>query len=199
MAKEEIYDAIVVGSGATGGWAAKELTEKGMRVLVLEAGRNLDPEKDFTEHLCPYEVRGRSTASARERQKVQSKCYACNAYGRQFFVDDVNPYTTADRKPFDWIRGRQVGGRTITWGRQSYRLSDYEFKAASRDGYGDDWPISYAELAPYYDKVEEFVGVSGAYENVPNLPDGKFLPAMKMTCGEWLLKRSVEKTWKDRK
>ena len=101
MAKEEIYDAIVVGSGATGGWAAKELTEKGMRVLVLEAGRNLDPEKDFTEHLWPYEVRGRSTASARERQKVQSKCYACNAYGRQFFVDDVdNPYTTADRKPF---------------------------------------------------------------------------------------------------
>ena len=93
-------------------------------------------------------------------------------------------------KPFDWIRGRQVGGRTITWGRQSYRLSDYEFKAASRDGYGDDWPISYAELAPYYDKVEEFIGVSGAYENIPNLPDGKFLPAMKMTCGERLLKKS---------
>ena len=150
MAKEEIYDAIVVGSGATGGWAAKELCENGMRVLVLEAGRKLDPEKDFTEHLFPYEVRGRYSSSDRARQKVQSKCYACNSYGRQFFVDDVdNPYTTADRKPFDWIRGRQVGGRTITWGRQSYRLSDYEFKAASRDGYGDDWPISYAELAPY--------------------------------------------------
>lgn len=200
MPREEIYDAVVVGSGATGGWAAKELCEKGMRVIVLEAGRKLDPEKDFTEHLWPFEARGRYSAASRERQKVQSKCYACNSYGYQFFVDDVdNPYTTADQKPFDWIRGRQVGGRTITWGRQSYRLSDYEFKAASRDGYGDDWPISYAELAPYYDKVEEFVGVSGAYENIPNLPDGKFLPAMKMTCAEWLLKKAVERRWKDRK
>ncbi|HKA19328.1 MAG TPA: GMC family oxidoreductase [Blastocatellia bacterium] len=200
MAKDETYDAIVVGSGATGGWAAKELCEKGLRVIVLEAGRNLDPEKDFTEHLWPYEARKRTPLIAPERQRVQSKCYACNSYGRQFFVDDIdNPYTTADKKPFDWIRGRHVGGRSITWGRQSYRLSDYEFKAASRDGYGDDWPISYAELAPYYDKVEEFVGVSGAYENIPNLPDGKFLPAMKMTCGEWLLKRAVERRWKDRK
>ncbi|HXF41049.1 MAG TPA: GMC family oxidoreductase [Blastocatellia bacterium] len=204
MAKEEIYDAIVVGSGATGGWAAKELCESGMRVIVLEAGRKLDPGRDFNEHTWPYEVKFRGTVGNRtlfrERQEVQSKCYACNEYGRQFFVDDLdNPYTTADRKPFDWIRGRQVGGRTITWGRQTYRLSDFELKAASRDGYGDDWPISYAELAPYYDKVEEFIGVSGAYENVPNLPDGKFLPAMKMTCGERLLKRGVERRWKDRK
>src|ERR1041384_3052773 len=198
MAKAIIYDAIVVGSGATGGWAAKELTEKGMRVIVLEAGRKLDPEKDFTEHLWPYEV-GRYTQADRARQKVQSRCYACNSYGRQFFVDDIdNPYTTPDKKPFDWIRGRHVGGRSITWGRQSYRLSDYEFKAASRDGYGDDWPISYAELSPYYDKVEEFVGISGAYENIPNLPDGKFLPAMHMTCGERLLKKAVESRWKDR-
>ena len=105
MAKEGIYDAIVVGSGATGGWAAKELCEKGMRVIVLEAGRKLDPEKDFTEHLFPYEARGHYAAASRARQKVQSKCYACNAYGYQFFVDDVdNPYTTAERKPFDWIR-----------------------------------------------------------------------------------------------
>ena len=204
MAKEEIYDAIVVGSGATGGWAAKELTEKGMRVIVLEAGRKLDPEKEFNEHTWPYEVQYRDKIRSGElygkRQHVQSKCYACNEYGHQFFVDDVdNPYTTADKKPFDWIRGRQVGGRTITWGRQTYRLSDYELKAASRDGYGDDWPISYAELSPYYDKVEEFIGVSGSYENVPNLPDGKFLPAMKLTCGEWLLKKAVEKRWKDRR
>lgn len=204
MAKEETYDAIVVGSGATGGWAAKQLTESGMRVLVLEAGRHLDPEKDFNEHTWPYELKYRGKVSSRtlfgKRQPVQSKCYACNEYGRHFFVDDVdNPYTTADGKPFDWIRGRQVGGRTITWGRQVYRLSDYELKAASRDGYGDDWPISYAELAPYYDKVEEFIGVSGEYENLPNLPDGKFLPAMKMTCGERLLKKAVERRWKDRR
>ncbi|HSF25245.1 MAG TPA: GMC family oxidoreductase [Blastocatellia bacterium] len=204
MAKEEVYDAIIVGSGATGGWAAKELTEKGMRVIVLEAGRKLDPEKDFNEHTWPYEVKYRGTLSNREvfrgRQPIQSKCYACNEYGHHFFVDDIdNPYTNPDGKQFDWIRGRQEGGRTITWGRQTYRLSDYELKAASRDGFGEDWPISYAELAPYYDKVEEFIGVSGSYENVPNLPDGKFLPAMKMTCGEWLLKRSVERKWRDRR
>src|SRR5262249_5641669 len=138
MAKPIIYDAIIVGSGATGGWAAKELTEKGMRVIVLEAGRKVDPEKEITEHKFPYDVPYRGMVSQQElfgkREPVQSKCYACNEYGRQFFVDDVdNPYTTPDGKPFDWIRGRQVGGRTLMWGRQSYRLSDYEFKAASRD------------------------------------------------------------------
>ncbi len=204
MAKEEIYDAIIVGSGATGGWAAKELAEKGMRVIVLEAGRKLDPMKDFNEHTWPYEVKYRGTVSNRElfrkRQPIQSKCYACNEYGNHFFVDDVdNPYTTPDGRPFDWIRGRHVGGRTIMWGRQVYRLSDYELKAASRDGYGEDWPISYSELAPYYDRVEEFIGVSGSVENVANLPDGKFLPPMKLTCGEWALKRAVESRWKDRR
>jgi len=203
MAREQVYDAVIVGSGATGGWAAKDLTEKGMKVLVLEAGRRLDPSKDFHEHTWPYEVKYRGSRSNREifgaRQPVQSKCYACNEYGSQFFVDDLdNPYTTAGGRPFDWIRGRQVGGRTIMWGRQSYRLSDYEFKAASRDGYGDDWPISYADLSPYYDRVEEFIGVSGSMEGVPTLPDGKFLPPMKMTCAEWLLKRAVERRWNDR-
>lgn len=204
MAKQVIYDAIIVGSGATGGWAAKELAEKGMRVIVLEAGRKVNPEKEFTEHKWPYEVKYRgqlgNTAVFGKRQPVQSKCYACNEYSHQFFVDDFdNPYTTADRKPFDWIRGRQVGGRSITWGRQSYRLSDYEFKAASRDGFGEDWPISYADLAPYYDRVEQFIGVSGNYENIPNLPDGKFQPGMKLTCGEWVLKKAIEGRWKTRK
>ncbi|HEX8185093.1 MAG TPA: NAD(P)-binding protein, partial [Blastocatellia bacterium] len=204
MSREEIYDAIIVGSGATGGWAAKELAEKGMRVIVLEAGRKLDPMTDFNEHTWPYEVKYRGNVSNRTiygaRQPIQSKCYACNEYGHQFFVDDIdNPYTTPDGKPFDWIRGRQLGGRTIMWGRQSYRLSDYEFKAASRDGHGEDWPISYSELAPYYDRVEEFIGVSGSLENLPQLPDGKFLPAMRLTCGEWELKRAVEKRWKDRR
>jgi choline dehydrogenase-like flavoprotein len=204
MAKEAIYDAIIVGSGATGGWAAKELAEKGMRVIVLEAGRKLDPMKDFTEHTWPYEVKYRGNVGNRtlfrERQPIQSKCYACNEYGNHFFVDDIdNPYTTPDAKPFDWIRGRHVGGRTIMWGRQVYRLSDYELKAATRDGYGEDWPISYSDLAPYYDRVEEFIGVSGSVENVANLPDGKFLPPMKLTCGEWALKRAVESRWKDRR
>src|SRR6185503_4663666 len=204
MAKQEMYDAIVVGSGATGGYAAKELAEKGMRVIVLEAGRKLDPMKDFTEHKWPYEVKYRgqlgNMAVFGKRQPVQAKCYACNEYSHQFFVDDIdNPYTTADKKPFDWIRGRHVGGRSIMWGRQSYRLSDYELKAASHDGYGDDWPIGYAELAPYYDRVEQFIGVSGNYENYPTLPDGKFLPGMKFTCGGWLLKKAIEKRWTDRR
>ena len=204
MGKEEIYDAIIVGSGATGGWAAKELTEQGMRVLVLEAGRQLDPLKDYSEHAWPYELAHRnltpSTQLYGKRQPVQAKCYACNEYGNKFFVDDIdNPYTTPADKPFDWIRGRQVGGRTIMWGRQSYRLSNYDFKAASHDGYGDDWPISYEEIAPYYDKVEAFIGVSGTAEGLPQLPDGSFLPGMKMVCGERLLKRAVEKRWPDRR
>jgi choline dehydrogenase-like flavoprotein len=204
MAKEEIYDAIVVGSGATGGWAAKELAENGMRVLVLEAGRKLDPDKDFREHTWPYELKYRGnipqTTLYRERQPIQSKCYACDEYGHHFFVDDVdNPYTTPQGKPFDWIRGRHVGGRSLMWARQSYRLSDYELKAASRDGYGEDWPVSYSDLAPYYDKVDDFVGISGSYENLPQLPDGKFLPGMNLTCGEWLLKRAIERRWNTRK
>jgi choline dehydrogenase-like flavoprotein len=204
MRQNETYDAIVVGSGATGGWAAKELAEKGMRVIVLEAGRELDPQTDFREHAWPYELKHRGTVDQKilfkDRQSVQSRCYACDEYGRHFFVDDIdNPYTTADGNPFYWIRGRQVGGRTIMWGRQSYRLSDYEFKAASRDGYGDDWPISYNDIAPYYDRVEAFVGISGSIDNIPNLPDGKFLPPMKLTCGETILKREIEKRWKDRR
>ena len=204
MLKTMMYDAIVIGSGATGGFAAKELTERGMRVIVLEAGRKLDPMKDFTEHKWPYEMKYRDNLNQqylyRERQPIQSKCYACNEYGHQFFVDDKdNPYTTEQSKPFDWIRGRQVGGRTLMWGRQSYRLSDYELKAAGRDGFGEDWPISYADLAPFYDRVESFVGISGSSENLAQLPDGKFLPPMNMTCGEWQLKKAIEKKWTSRR
>jgi choline dehydrogenase-like flavoprotein len=197
MAKQEIFDAIVVGSGATGGWAAKELAEKGLRVAVVEAGRKLDPLKDYTEHKWPYELKYRGFGDRLDMEKtqpIQSKCYACNEYGRQFFVNDLeNPYTTVADKPFYWIRSRQVGGRSIPWGRQTYRLSDYDFKAKSHDGYGDDWPISYDELAPYYDKVEEFIGISGSYEKLPQLPDSKFLPPMSFTCGETLLKKAVDK------
>ncbi|MEO6725113.1 MAG: GMC family oxidoreductase, partial [Blastocatellia bacterium] len=201
--KRKVYDAIVVGSGATGGWAAKVLTERGLSVLVLEAGRQLDEAKDFREHTFPYELKYRGLVSGAKyapRQPIQSKCYAANEYGHHLFVDDVdNPYTTPEDKPFWWIRGRHVGGRSITWGRQSYRMSDYDFKAADRDGYGQPWPISYKDLEPYYNQVEDFVGISGSYENLPQLPDSKFLPAMKMTCGEHLLKKSVESKWKDRK
>ena len=188
-------DVIIVGSGATGGWAAKLLTEKGLRVVILEAGRKLDPMKDYSEHRWPYESERRgfgNRAELERRQPIQSRCYACNEYGHQFFVNDLdNPYTTPPDKPFFWIRSRQVGGRSIPWGRQSYRLSNLDFKAASHDGYGDDWPISYEDLAPYYEQVEEYVGISGRAENLPQLPDSKFLPPMAYTCGELLLKKAV--------
>ncbi len=201
--KRKVYDAIVVGSGATGGWAAKALTEKGLTVLVLEAGRKLDEAKDFREHHFPYDLKFRGLVGGGKfapRQPIQSRCYAANEYGHHLFVDDIdNPYTTPEGKPFWWIRGRHVGGRSITWGRQSYRMSDYDFKAAGRDGFGEDWPISYADLEPYYNQVEDFVGISGSYENLPQLPDSRFLPAMKMTCGEHLLKKGVESKWNDRK
>jgi choline dehydrogenase-like flavoprotein len=172
--RRRVYDAIVVGSGATGGWAAKVLTEKGLNVLVLEAGKQTDPEKDYRMMTKPFELKYRNLAPGSvyaPRQPIQSKCYAANEYSAHFFVDDLdNPYSTPADKPFWWIRGRQVGGRSLTWGRQSYRLSDYDFKAASRDGHGQDWPISYAELEPYYDLVEDFVGISGSYEKLPNCP-----------------------------
>src|SRR5262249_11013052 len=165
------YDAIVVGSGATGGWAAKVLAERGLPVLALEAGRRLDPAKDYRMMTEPLELKYRGLGPGSlyaPRQPIQSRCYAANEYGAHFFVDDIdNPYTTPEDKPFWWIRGRHVGGRSVTWGRQSYRLSDYDFKAAERDGYGEPWPFSYEDLRPYYERVEDFVGISGSYEKVP--------------------------------
>jgi choline dehydrogenase-like flavoprotein len=184
-----IYDAVVVGSGATGGWVAKELTAAGLTVAVLEAGRKLNPAVDYTEHKQPFDMpfHGRRLAGRGlvAEQPVQVKCYQCDEYTNHLFVKDTEcPYTTPKDKPFEWIRGRHVGGKSITWGRQSYRLSDYDLKAASRDGFGEDWPLDYAELTPYYDRVDRFIGVSGAKEGLPQLPDGEFLPPMAMTCGE---------------
>jgi choline dehydrogenase-like flavoprotein len=204
MGSQPVYDAIVVGSGASGGWAAYQLTRDGMRVLVLDAGPLVDPARDFRQHKRPYEMPFRGLLPNRllfgARQPVQSRSYACDEYSHHFFVDDVdNPYTTEAGAPFQWIRSRQVGGRTIVWARQSYRFSDHDLKAGSRDGFGDDWPISYADLSPYYDRVERFVGISGARDGIRTLPDGQFLPPMKMTCGERVLKRAVERRWSDRR
>ena len=188
-----VFGAVVVGSGASGGWVAKDLTEAGLRVAVLEAGRKLDPETDFTEHKRSFEMplRGRryGPRTSREEQPVQKLCYQCDEYTHHLFVKDTElPYTTPPDKPFAWIRGRQVGGKSITWARQSYRLSDYDLKAASRDGFGVDWPISYADLAPYYERVERFVGISGQAEGLPQLPDSVFLPPMDLSCGEQVLR-----------
>jgi choline dehydrogenase-like flavoprotein len=196
MASGATYDAIVVGSGASGGWVAKELCESGLRVLMLEAGPPRLPTKDFTEHVWPYQLKYRGFGNRRallENQPVQRLCYACDEYSHQFFVNDhENPYTTPPGKPFMWIRGRQVGGKTFCWARESYRYSDYEFKAASRDGYGEDWPFSYKDLEPYYDKVESFIGVSGSEERLEQMPDGRFLPPMNLSCGSRLAKRVIE-------
>ena len=176
----KVYDAVVIGSGAVGGWAAKELAEGGMEIAVLEAGRHLDPDKDFAEHTWPYELpfRGFSQPGIMLREQRSVSDFA-NEYNRHLFVKDGEcPYTFPKDKPFMWVRSRQVGGRSIVWGRQSYRYSNYDFKAASHDGYGEDWPISYEDLEPYYDKVEEHIGVSGTEEGLPQLPDSKFLPGM---------------------
>jgi len=193
-ALQPTYDVIVVGSGATGGWAAKRLSEAGLKVALLEAGRAVTP-REFTEHMPVFQLkyRGRDPEIAKTRP-IQQQCYACMEYNYEWFVNDLeNPYSTPQDRPFTWQRLRVLGGRSLVWGRHSYRLSDVDFKAASRDGYDVDWPISYADLAPYYDIVERYVGISGAAEKNEMLPDGQFLPPMKMSCGEVRLRESMQK------
>ncbi len=195
--RRDEYDAIVVGSGMTGGWAAKELTEAGMRTLVLEAGPLIIPERDYVEHVPPYRMpyRGWNDRKALEaEQPVQRECYACDEMARKFFVNDIeNPYSTGEGKPFKWIRGRQVGGKSIMWARQSYRLSDIDFEANAREGVGVDWPIRYADIEPWYDYVSSFVGISGRKEGLAQLPDGPFLPPMDLTCVEEVLKKGIDR------
>ncbi len=187
MTRREPYDAIVVGSGITGGWAAKELTERGLRTLVLEAGPPVTKD-DFVEHVRPYQMKFRGFGDPevlRRDHPIQRECYACDEMGHKFFVNDhENPYTTPGDAPFRWFRGRQVGGRSITWGRQVYRWSDLDFEANAKDGHGNDWPVRYADIAPWYAHVERFIGVTGAVEGLPQLPDGEFLPPMEMTVVE---------------
>ena len=203
MAAINTYDAVIVGSGITGGRAAKELTEKGLNVLVLEAGRTILPERDYVEHVPAWELKFRGWDNRAERagtQPVQRECYyACDEYSSKFFVSDKeNPYSTDPNKKFTWIRGRQVGGKSLTWGRQSYRWSDLDFEANLKDGTAVDWPIRYADIAPWYDYVETFAGISGQAEGLPQLPDGKFLPPMQMTCVEKDVRDALAKKFDDR-
>ena len=189
------FDVIVVGSGASGGWAAKRLAEAGVHVALVDCGRP-HGDDDFSEHKPAWQLKYRDRADAwlRKTRPVQKDCYACMEYNAHWFANDLEePYTTPDDKPFSWQgRLRVIGGRTNVWGRQSYRLSDLDFKAKSHDGYDADWPISHADLAPYYDIVEEYVGISGQAESVAELPDGKFQPAMPMTCAEMRLRTRVK-------
>jgi choline dehydrogenase-like flavoprotein len=183
------YDAIVVGSGISGGWAAKELTEKGLRVLLLERGRNVEHVKDYvnaTKGPWEYLHRGGRTYAMEQAYPVLKRDYPLNEKNLGFWVNEKDsPYTEIKR--FDWYRGYQVGGRSLTWGRQSYRWSDYDFEANAKEGIAVDWPIRYSELAPWYDHVERHAGISGSHEGLPQLPDGQFLPPMPLNCGEELV------------
>lgn len=199
----ETFDAIVIGSGIAGGWAAKELSEKGLSVLVLEAGRTIDPARDYLMNAPAFEMDYRYLGDQRKlsaRQAVQRKCYACDEGAAQFFVDDVdNPYTTPEGRPFDWIRGRQLGGKSIMWGRQCYRWSDLDFEANAKDGHGTDWPIRYRDIASWYDYVEGYAGISGEKLGLAHLPDGPFLPPMEMTCSERWFKDGLTKAYQGKR
>ncbi len=197
------FDAIVVGSGITGGWAAKELTEAGLKVLLLERGRKIEHQVDYdTELKAPWDMPFRGEGDA----ALYAQQYPVQALNRHFteftqghFVNDAeNPYQTGADTAFTWFRSYQLGGRSLTWGRQSYRWSDYDFGANKRDGHGTDWPIRYADLAPWYDKVEDFIGVAGAAEGLPQLPDGKFLPPFALNVVEQAVRERIRETWPER-
>jgi glucoside 3-dehydrogenase (cytochrome c) catalytic subunit len=184
--QSETFDAIVVGSGISGGWAAKELTERGLRVLMLERGKNVEHIKDYGNALkAPWEYphRGGRTLAMEEAYPVLKRDYPLNEKNLDWWASDKDsPYTEIKR--FDWYRGYHVGGRSLLWGRQSYRLGDLDFEANAREGIAVDWPIRYTDMAPWYDHVERHAGISGSRERLPQLPDGQFQPAMPLNCVE---------------
>lgn len=198
------YDAIVVGSGMTGSWAAKELTEKGLKTLVLERGREVKHVQDYpTANLAPWEFkhRGHLTTEEKEQYFIQSNKYNFDASSKHFFVNDKeHKYDYPEDKPFWWFRGYQTGGRSLLWGRGAYRFSKIEFEANAMDGVGSDWPIRYEDIAPWYDYVEKFIGVAGAQHDVWSLPSGKhYLPPFDLNHGEKVVKERLEAHYTDRK
>lgn len=200
MADKNTFDAIVIGAGMSGGWAAKEFCEKGLKTLVLERGRDVKHLKDYpTTNMKPWEFphRGQVPFDIKNENPVVSRCYAFREDAMHFFVKDKeHPYT--QEKPFDWIRGYQVGGKSIMWARQTQRWSKYDFEGPARDGYAVDWPIRYEDIAPWYSYVEKFAGISGNKDGIDTLPDGEFLPAWDLSCVENHFKNTVEKKYPGR-
>ncbi|EGI55359.1 GMC oxidoreductase family protein [Sphingomonas sp. S17] len=204
MAQHPVFDAIVVGSGITGGLAAKELTEAGLKVLMIERGPMIEHGSGYTrETLAPWDLEFRGVGDAELYDKdyaVQRKNRHFTEFTQDHFVNDrENPYTTEGETAFNWWRSYQLGGRSLTWGRQCYRWSDYDFDANRRDGHGTDWPIRYADLAPWYDKVEEFIGVAGMAEGLPQLPDGRFQPPMALNAVEQHTREVIGRQWPGRR
>ncbi|NUO02712.1 MAG: GMC family oxidoreductase [Saprospiraceae bacterium] len=197
---QHTYDAIVIGSGISGGWAAKELCEKGMKTLVLERGRNIEHVNDYPTMLkapWDFEHRGRMPNAFLKENPLISKAAGFGEDTAHFFIQDKDhPYV--QEKPFDWIRGYQVGGKSLTWGRACQRWSNYEFEAPARFGYGADWPIRYADVAPWYAHAEKFIGVCGNKDGIEAMPDGEFLPPFELNCVERHLKESFLKNFKNR-
>ena len=197
---QNTYDAIVVGSGISGGWAAKELCEKGLKVLMLERGRNVVHPNypTATKRFWEFPHRLNLSQEDKKRNFVQSRHYSFREDNKHFYINDQeNPYVESKR--FDWIRGDIVGGRSLLWARACYRWSDLYFEANLRDGHGVDWPIRYKDIAPWYDYVESFIGVSGNSDGIPTLPDGKYLPPFQMNCVEKFFKEKIETQYSDRK
>lgn len=194
------YDAIVIGSGISGGWAAKELCEKGLKTLVLERGRKVEHIKDYptaTKHVWEFEHRNRLTRQQVEENPIASRCYAFKESTAHFFVKD-NEHPYVQKKPFDWIRGYQVGGKSLMWARWVQRWSNLDFEANAKEGIAVDWPIRYEDLAPWYSYVEKFAGISGNKDGLPQIPDGEFLPPMQMNCAETYFKKVLQQKYQDR-
>ncbi len=198
-----MFDAIVIGSGMSGGIAAKELCERGLKTLVIERGRKLEHGTDYTDWMQPWETPNANMIPEEELARdyaVQRQCYAVSAATQQYWVkDNEHPYTTPADKPFAWIRGYHLGGRSLMWGRQSYRLAPMDFEANAKDGHGTDWPIRYDDLAPWYDHVERFIGVAGSKEGLDQLPDGEFLPPFGLNDAEIQFKQAIEGKFPGRK
>lgn len=198
--KKNTFDAIVIGSGISGGWAAKELCEKGLKTLVLERGRMVKHVHDYPTALSnpwDFEHHGRVPLSIKAQNPIASRCYAFNEATQHFFVKD-NEHPYIQEKPFNWIRGYQVGGKSLLWARQTQRWSNYEFEAPARDGFAVDWPIRYQDLAPWYSYVEKFVGISGNKDGIDNLPDGDFLPPWELNSVEKHIQTTVKSHYTDR-